>query len=452
MFRANFVPQTVRFGTTGTCLTAVDSLGHIWIVLVRCAQILKCIPQRDALLTMDSDLNKISGGRECIYCGETKPISDFSLEHIWPDALGGDYLTGLWQTNDVCKRCNSISGVFVDGAFIKSFAVSCERSADALDYLEGNQNTGTVTLSYLGILQNIPTSEREVIDYWAMPGANIMHFRDKGEEIWESYAGGDPRRSSKRSRAGRVIVSLTSADPFWIVTSLRSVMQHFPKSERFITNLELPSSARNFQELDASNIKHEADLAAVQEFDRLSKAGNGVKATVPINLNMDGRFMAKLALGVGHQLFASNFMASSYAKELRRAFREADLDKRANLKVRGTGYYGVGEPTKTDAKLRWPGGWQLTLVCTNDALVLRVTAPTGRSMFVQVTDDQKLLDTLDHVFLEGQTWITVPTAKKAVGPISFPDYLAHQIGSMTLSELNQLESFRGDSSKLPKLN
>lgn len=400
---------------------------------------------------MRKDMSETVRERKCIYCDDTKPIGDFSLEHIWPDALGGDHLTAPWQTNDVCKRCNSISGVFVDGAFIKNFAISAERSADALDYLEGNRKIGTVTLSYLGIVQNVAASEREAIDYWVMPGANILHIREEGEELWEVYAGGDPRRSSKRSRAGRVIVSLTSADPFWIGTSLRSVVQHFPKSERFITNLELPPSASNFQELDGDNPKHAADLAVVQEFEKLSETGKSVKASVPISMNMDGRFMAKLALGVGYQLFSLDFLATSHASELRRAFREADPNKRAQLKVRGTGYYGVGEPSKTDAKLRWPGGWQLTLVCTKDALVLRVTAPTGRSMFVQVTDDRELLDTLDPEFLEGRTWITVPTAKTAVGPISFADYIAHQIGSKTLSELKELQSFRGDSSKLPTL-
>jgi hypothetical protein len=144
-------------------------------------------------------------------------------------------------------------------------------------------------------------------------------------------------------------------------------------------------------------------------------------------------------------------LATSYAKELRKAFREADPCKRAKLKVRGTGYYGVGEPNKADEKLCWPGGWQLTLVRTQEALVLRVTSPTGRSMFVQVTDDRELLDTLDFEFREGRTWITVPTAKTAVGPIPFPYYIAHQVGSKSLSELKNLMSFRGDSSKLPKL-
>ena|ERR1700730_6272593 len=58
--------------------------------------------------------------KKCIYCGRDKPLVDFSDEHIWPDALGGDFLEPFWRTEDVCGRCNNLSGVFVDGAFIKS--------------------------------------------------------------------------------------------------------------------------------------------------------------------------------------------------------------------------------------------------------------------------------------------------------------------------------------------
>ena len=49
-----------------------------------------------------------------------KSDSEFSLEHIWPDKLGGALCSSLFKTRDVCKRCNNVAGVFIDGAFIKS--------------------------------------------------------------------------------------------------------------------------------------------------------------------------------------------------------------------------------------------------------------------------------------------------------------------------------------------
>jgi ribosomal protein L30 len=65
-------------------------------------------------------VNLEGGMKTCIYCDREKADGDFSDEHIWPDALGGDFLPPeIWRTNDVCGQCNSLSGVFVDGSFIR---------------------------------------------------------------------------------------------------------------------------------------------------------------------------------------------------------------------------------------------------------------------------------------------------------------------------------------------
>src|SRR5688500_7383766 len=98
--------------------------------------------------------------RTCIYCGEEKEENSFSDEHIWPDALGGDYLPDFWRTNDVCQRCNSLSGVFVDGAFIRSWIGSAERATGALEYLDVSRpGKSILPLDYLGKLQDVPVAE-----------------------------------------------------------------------------------------------------------------------------------------------------------------------------------------------------------------------------------------------------------------------------------------------------
>ena len=43
---------------------------------------------------------------ECIYCGAELDDSQKSLEHIFPDALGGAKLPdNLFKTRNVCKFC-----------------------------------------------------------------------------------------------------------------------------------------------------------------------------------------------------------------------------------------------------------------------------------------------------------------------------------------------------------
>ncbi len=181
--------------------------------------------------------------KTCIYCGEENDESEFSDEHIWPDALGGDALPNFWRTDDVCRKCNSLSGLYVDGAFIKGWAGGAERATGALEYLPVNDpGRAVLPLNYIGKLPdpNIPVDE--VAEYWAGPcGANVFHFRpaDEGDR-WATYASGDPRKMKKAATAGRAYIALTSSDSFWVLASLASFRAHFKKATLFVTNASIP--------------------------------------------------------------------------------------------------------------------------------------------------------------------------------------------------------------------
>jgi len=149
--------------------------------------------------------------KTCIYRSEEKNAKEFSDEHIRPDALGGDFLPDFWRTDDVCQRCNSVSGVFVDGAFIRSWMGSAERSTGARDYLDVNHaDKAILPLNFIGKIQDIPIADDEIAEYWAGPcGANIVHFRPSDNDVlWNTYVGGDPRALGKRTKAGRAYMAL----------------------------------------------------------------------------------------------------------------------------------------------------------------------------------------------------------------------------------------------------
>jgi len=61
--------------------------------------------------------------KECIYCRCQKDETEFSLEHIIPQFLGGVSAPDKFKTRDVCKTCNSNLGLFVDASFEKNFLV-----------------------------------------------------------------------------------------------------------------------------------------------------------------------------------------------------------------------------------------------------------------------------------------------------------------------------------------
>jgi hypothetical protein len=389
--------------------------------------------------------------KRCIYCGLEKPDDAFSDEHIWPDALGGDYLPQLWRTDDVCVNCNSMSGVFVDGSFIKSWMGAAERSTGAREYLSPTRpEIGVLPLDYIGPLADVSTREGEIAEYWCGPcGANIVHIRPNDrEDHWASYAGGDPR--AKKSNAGRAYMALTSEEPFWVLVSLVSFKAHFKRAERFVVNMSIPPEWSNsFRNPDTNNAAQADDMKVVTAVSAAGRNGERIRAKAIIRFDVGNRFLAKLGLAIGYKLLGGPFLATDYAMNLRKGFREADTEKRRQIPVHGTGFLqnqGLGGVEKV---MTWPGGWVLLLKVVSEVLCLSVISPSGKTMTVLVCDQPKLVGGLDPAYRDGSVWVTIPSLGEAVGPIPLPDYLAHQTRVSSHPELTMLASKRIDPATLP---
>lgn len=72
----------------------------------------------------------------CIFCNTEKPENDFSLEHIFPQSLGGAQASDLFKTRHVCQRCNSIMGLFVDAPLVKNYFSQNDMAENALHYID----------------------------------------------------------------------------------------------------------------------------------------------------------------------------------------------------------------------------------------------------------------------------------------------------------------------------
>jgi hypothetical protein len=386
---------------------------------------------------------------QCIYCSEEKPSSEFSDEHIWPRALGGDFLPkDVWRTDNVCRRCNSISGVFIDGAFIRSWMGQAELSSGSLDYLAGKEKVSAVPLDYLGPLQDVPVPEGHIADYWAGPcGASIIHIRpNDGEEQWTTYAGGDPR--SKKVKAGRAYIALTSEVEFWILVSLESFRRHFDQAELFVVNADIPDGWP-FKVPDNSVAVQSDDMKTVEAVIDASRTGSSLRMRSTISLDLGSRMLAKLGLGVGYKLLGTAFLHTEYAKDLRRGMREANAEKRRSIPVRGSGFLDNRGLRGAETILAWPGAWVLLINVVAEELALSVISPSGRSMVVLISDNKELVSTLNLKFREGMVWVTIPAASEAVGPIPLPEYLAHKTDMDAVAQLVALAAKRGDRTKLP---
>lgn len=387
--------------------------------------------------------------KSCIYCGEQKSFDQFSDEHIWPNALGGDYLPhDVWRTDDVCQRCNSVSGLFVDGAFIRSWMGQAELSNGALEYLAGRDKPGAIPLNYLGPIQDIPAPRGHVADYWAGPcGANIIHIRpDNGDEQWTAYAGGDPK--AKKAAAGRAYMALTSQNEFWVTVSLLSFKHHFDRAERFVVNMELPPNW-SFKAPDRNDPVQAEDMTTIDAVIKRGRDGDSFRGRISVSADLGNRLLSKLGLAVGYKLLGAAFLETDNAKNLRWGLREANIEKRKKIPLRGSSYLSGRGLRGMEAVLAWPGGWVLMVKLTDGKLSLSVLSPSGRAMSVLISDEQTLVDGLDLKFRDGVVWITAPVAEEAVGPIMLSEYVAHQAKFFLSPMLAKLASRRGDTATLP---
>ena len=80
----------------------------------------------------------------------------------------------------------------------------------------------------------------------------------------------------------------------------------------------------------------------------------------------------KLGLAIGYKLVGSSFLATEYAKHLRKGFFEGDSAKRREIPVRGMPFLNGQLAGQIANVLFWPGAWVLILVLAEEKLHLSV--------------------------------------------------------------------------------
>jgi hypothetical protein len=399
----------------------------------------------------DSRIVQDPSSKVCLYCDRIKSPLEFSLEHIWPDALGGDFLPELFQTRQVCERCNNLAGRFVDGAFLKSWFGMAERASGWEHYIDLNVDSRSiVSLNYMGPLADAPCSPEQICEMWIGPcGVHVIHFRDQDEEdTWHTYAGGDP--VARARRPGRVYISLTTKNVQWIALALRSIKAQFKKAKRYIVNAELPAQWAHFaQSVDRQDASQKDDLKVVEFVQDASKKGDYVRHNIKISAIADHRLLAKIALGLGFQILGPQFLSTGYSSNLRCAMWERDPIKRAQIPVRGVGFLN---PVDKEAYklLAFPGAWIIHVKVADDFLALAVVTPAGNSFIMAISDTPDLWKGEQfNTYRDGEVFVVLPQLAKAIGPIPTATYLSHILRNHSYPELSAIEAKRMDRSSLP---
>lgn len=191
------------------------------------------------------------------------------------------------------------------------------------------------------------------------------------------------------------------------------------------------------------------DLAVIDAVLAAGRSGAFMKNEVLVKTNPADRFLPKLGIALGYKLFGAPFLDTAYGQVLRRALWERDDAVRETLPVVGVGYFAPESRGLFGDMLKWPAGWVLLVKRQKDGVMLSVVTPSGRGMQGLISDEPSLVAGLSPDHDEGTVWITVPPLLQAVGPIGFPEYLAHKLGTMSSPSLSAIEAQLIDPTTLP---
>lgn len=377
---------------------------------------------------------------KCIYCLREKDDSEFTTEHIFPEALGGNLCGAELETDRVCGRCNNLSGNFIDGMFIRSWLCQANRFQSALKYLDW-ENGSPIPLMYYGLLDEF-SSETEVCEYWGGPcGEHIYYFHGRDDLYFATYVKGDPIK--RRKDRGYAIIFGTTTDPHWCRISLLSFKKQFSSAKRYSGNYAIQN------EDGRKYFFHDPPSHVSELIERLRTTTNDTRKIRSVwATTLDHRFLAKMALGFGHKLLGDPFLGSPYALTLSQALWERDPDKRQSFKVRGNGF--LEDKATLSPVIGWDGGHVLMFRTDDQYLSLSLILFGVLEGHVVISDDANLWRQRSTIAAgHGSVYIMVPQRDIGIGPIPLVDYIAHRSGIKVLDKLASLESMRIDPNDLP---
>lgn len=387
----------------------------------------------------------------CIYCSEKNPSCGFSDEHIWPDRLGGSLLPkDLFRSNAVCRKCNSLCGLYVDGAFIKSFFATSENVTSANAFPDPKKPSA-VPLTYLGFASDVDVEKDEVCERWIGPaGDHIYFFHKRDRENWNSFAGGDIL-SRKREDKGYAYMYLTSEFEFWQKVAYYSFRACFLRARRLVLNASLsPDQEWSSQDYDILPLPDGDDMTQRRHIKAIKNVSNLRHTVSPvIDMYFDRRFLAKLALGIGVAMFGDDFSECHYAEKLRSELWPAC----ASGNLTGVKY----KPYISECIGKHPisiygvsGVWALTIYKTAQSVYLIVGAPTGKDFGICMHPNWEQCGLqFKRELEEGETFLIAPKIGKMWGPIETSEVLRHNLGKEISRVVSNIISQQTQYDQLP---
>ncbi|USE84782.1 HNH endonuclease [Acinetobacter tibetensis] len=369
----------------------------------------------------------------CIYCRIDKREDEFTLEHVISQFLGGSQAPDYLKTRNVCRTCNSNLGLFVDASFEKDFLVFNELNEAAYSFFDPDNPT-PLPLRNMGISDLSPPDmeEGEVCESWIGPlGEQIYWIRPSDERMYW-YSGGNPRTVKKlRTRAYFMWSERSQKNP--LITWLSFGDAFNGRKVRKVSCTRV--SGANLADIGFSE-PDELDLRRMEYFNERCSKGQKRNNRLSMYLRYDVRFMAKLAIGLGHVLFGEKFDNSNYTNELHKAlwYKEEDPDPRI------VGQSNLGQTNdflKKECGIKH--GVTITLLPSSKYLVLNLNISRKMNWVIGITEIENVKECIGIDLEHGLCVVLFKTLGRGIS-LSLPELIAHNSNNIPHPELVQVEN------------
>jgi hypothetical protein len=370
----------------------------------------------------------------CIYCRRMLDPLEFSLEHVIPQFLGGAYAPQTLKTRDVCRKCNSNLGLFVDAGFEKDWAVSQRLSLIAHRTYDPQADIG-LPLICMGISQiPLPGIEpEEVCESWLGPAGEQIYWVRPADERMYWYMGGNPVTAKTARTTAYFMFSVRShLDPLRTMRSFRDAFTDRKVKKVLCTTLvDGDPSSMGFSAPD------ELDVQRTQFLQQYCSEHPQRNLGISMYTKYDIRFLSKLALGVAHCVFGERALRTPYAEELYRGLYLRPDDEMPGIEVLTN-----LEREKNPLFDRLMGSEEcvtLALLASPEGVRLNLNIGGSMNWIIKCAD----LDGLRKADLEtigiGRV-VTLSRQRRLCADTSLQEYVAHKGGNIRHPDLDQILS------------
>ena len=351
---------------------------------------------------------------KCVYCNKFKDDSEMSKEHVIPRSLGGNLTPTNLFLLDVCGRCNTLCGLYIDAPFIKNWLNQNARANNALQYIDLSKRP-TVPLNYMGTLNGLQFRDK-ICELWLGPsGDSIYHFHtpypdepDKPRTI-----GPPPNIKAEQIDSGFVFLFVRATNPIWHPTIVFSTKSQFKEATLYLGNGPRPDNDL-FDEIPAELYTLHDELKSL--------CGQEHSADFSLTIDYGDRFLSKIALGFGTLFLDESFQDSESANKLRQYMWTKRREDRRNLGIHGSSFFSE-HVERLRQILKWPSGHVIHMMSTGDKLALYISIFEYQAAIIEISSDFKHWENI--VDDDGMLFIISPSLQKYVGPIGFSDLVAH---------------------------